>query len=307
MPSSFLQIAAAILIVVSASQAGSQPVSPAETTPSPKQFQAESVASQALTPDQQGTIKSPLVVDVRETNHEAAERAAAERHRAREAANSRFGMYFAGGAMLVGLFQLVLFYWQLQLMQASVRDTETAAKAAELNARAAIGIELPILRVIPPDLLSTNDLIGGDGPYSGSVNDKAPSRYSAIGLFSIKNFGRTPAFPEEIAVGWAVTNNLPKTPSYIRRTRLNHASVIKPEEEFTANVHYGIELSEDEIKAAASSEAWLWVYGCMYYTDFLQSKREAKFCWRFANRNVGSVFYHFASDGEPPQTYTHGF
>lgn len=253
-----------------------------------------------------GTSKKPLVIDIQESTSGRAEKDASEKHREQESINSRNTMYFTGGMMFVGIVQLGFFVWQLRLMRATVEDTKLAANAAELNARAAIGIELPILRLAPQELVSTDKLIGPNEPYAGGVDDGPPTKFSAVGGFHIKNYGRTPAFPYEIAVGWIVANSLPAAVQYTQRNRLNHAAVIKPDEEFYADVHYGIELTDDEIMAAASDNCWLWFYGCVYYTDFLQAKREARFCWRYANRNFDTVFYFFTSDGDPPAAYTRG-
>jgi hypothetical protein len=218
--------------------------------------------------------------------------------------NVRYTMYFTGGLLVVAILQAGFFVWQLWLMRTTVRDTHLAAKAAELNARAAVGIELPILRVLLPDLLGTDKPVPADGPYGGWVNDGPPTKFSAVGMLDIHNHGRTPAFPSEIIAGWLVAHVLPPTPLYIHRKQFPHAAVIKPgDDEYDSDLHFGIELTDAQVAATRSGTEWLWVYGCIHYTDFLAEKREYRFCWRFANRNVDSVFYAFASDGDPPKAY----
>lgn len=248
--------------------------------------------------------KSPLLVQLQDTQDQVAERAAIDKLHATEARTNLFIMLFTGGAMIVGIFQVGIFLWQLRLIQKSVRTTELAANAADLNARAAVGIELPVLRVIPTDLVDTDNLIGDDNaPYGGAINDGPPRKYSAIGNIQVRNLGRTPAFPEEIFVGWMVASTLPEKPIHLKRNRLNHAAVIEPNSEFLLNNYFGIELNDAEIEAAKSDKAWLWFYGYITYTDFLNSRREARFCWRFANRNYDNISYYFSSDGEPPVAY----
>ncbi len=254
--------------------------------------------------DQRGTKNSPLIVETLESQNDQAEKLASAKHREQEAVNSRNIMYFTGAMAFIGLAQIGFFYWQLSLMRRSLQSAEIAAKAAELNARAAIGIELPIIRAVPADLVSTAELIGGDEPYGGTVNDFSPAKYSAIGPIVFKNYGRTPAFPEKLSVGWIVATILPDVPTYRETKYLNHAAVIKPDSEFTADRHYGIELTDEELAATSEGKSWLWVYGCLYYRDFLHENRQARFCWRFANRNFDTVFYFFSSDGEPPAEYT---
>jgi len=192
----------------------------------------------------------------------------------------------------------------LTIAKEAAEATQKAAEAAELNARAAIGIELPIIRTIATDLLSTDTLITGEGPYSGGVDDGPPTKYSAVGYIRFENHGRTPAFPEKISVGWMVAEKLPENPTYLKTSNLNHAAVIKPDGNFAADTHYGIELTDEELQATKEARAWLWFYGCLYYNDFLHTKRTARFCWRFANRDFDSVSYYFSSDGEPPAQYT---
>ncbi|HTL99272.1 MAG TPA: hypothetical protein VL181_10760, partial [Holophagaceae bacterium] len=130
-----------------------------------------------------------------------------------------------------------------------------------------------------------------------------PTKYSAIGLLGIVNHGRTVAFPESIDVGWMVTPRLPDVPQFKNTEPFKHADTIKPNEEFMSHSHFGIELTEEEQREAETGHSWLWFYGCIYYKDFLGQLRDARFCWRFANRNEDMPFYSFASDGNPPAAY----
>jgi hypothetical protein len=193
---------------------------------------------------------------------------------------------------------------QTRRLSDTVSTTRKAAEAAELNARAAIGIELPVIRAITADLVATNRLIGSNEPYGGTVNDNHPTKYSAVGIIHFENHGRTPAFPEKLSVGWTVATKLPEEPAYSITSSLNHAAVIKPGGDFVSDTHYSIELTDEELKATSENISWLWFYGCLYYTDFMNTNREFRFCWRFANRNFDNIFCFFSSDGEPPREYT---
>ncbi|GAA0888304.1 hypothetical protein [Rhodanobacter soli] len=260
-----------------------------------------------------GTDGAPFVVTTLERPQDALERVDAARHRAWEQRNGQFTIWLAALMACVALLQLALFVWQLRLISKSVKDAGaasaaaiSAAQAAELNARAAIGIELPVIRAVPPDqLLATSELIGEEEPYSGWVDDGPPSKYSAVSAIEFSNDGRTPAFLTRLSVGWAICKELPASPMYWRSDRLSHAAVIVPGGTFRTGLDYGIELSDDELTATRQDEAWLWFYGALEYSDFLGDKRQARFCWRFANRNPeGRKFYYFASDGDPPEKYT---
>lgn len=197
---------------------------------------------------------------------------------------------------------------QANEMQESLKISQTVAHAATLSADAAVRIELPILRAVPEDLTSVDGPVPPKGPYAGTVINSVPTKYSAIGHITYNNYGRTPAFPIVFAAGWQVASRLPDIPVYTHSTGFNHAVVIRPESESPGSecmveFHCGIELTDEEIAAIARETSWLWFYGSIRYRDFMNIERETRFCWRWANRNVDSPLYFFASDGEPPADY----
>lgn len=277
--------------------------------PFPKSTPSSTAVTPSISMDIRGTESNPIVVSVQPPFSETDDKATNERHRADDAQNNRLIMVFTGGTMVVGFLQLGLFFWQLRLMRSTIQDGALAARAAELNAKAAVGIELPIIRFSPLELVSTTALIPADGaPYGGGITDGPPTRYSALGNFKVTNHGRTPAFPIEFAVGWAVADVLQSEPFYSQRDRVNHAKVVTTSAEQECHLdarHLGIELSEEQITNITAGQSFLWVFGCLYYRDFLDDPREARFCWRYANRNHESMrpFYFFASDGDPPVAY----
>ncbi len=260
-----------------------------------------------------GTESHPLVIVTAQSKEDQAEKAAASTRDERNTQISLLTTIFTGISAAAALFQLGLFTWQLRLIRRSLEDTRAsadaasvAAHAAELNARAAIGIELPVLRIRPPDdIVHTDSLIDDDQPYGGIVNDGPLTRFSAIALLRVENHGRTPAFPTSISVGWQVTHRLPEVPNYRHTAVLNHAAVIRPDDLLTLDQHYGIELTEEEIASSAAGTSWLWFYGALKYRDFLHEEHVQRFCWRHADRNPpdGPPFFFFASDGEPPPAY----
>lgn len=220
---------------------------------------------------------------------------------------------FTRWLVVVACIQAVIFalQWIAMVIQAkrlkeTVKATEKAAKAAEASTGAIVRMELPIIRAIPGDLIFTDKLISGDETYSGIVNNGLPSKYSGFGFIKFTNYGRTPAFPESLSVGWMVASKLPDKPTYIKSSILDRAEVIKPRGTFTADTHYGIELTDDELRTTKEDSSWLWFYGCLYCRDFMNIGREFRFCWRWANHNPKGhkPFYFFSSDGEPPEEYT---
>ncbi len=190
-------------------------------------------------------------------------------------------------------------------MSIQAKHLRRTVEATEKSVQAVIRMELPIIQAIPGDLVHTNKLIGDDEPYGGAVHH-LPSKYSAFQIRRFKNYGRSPAFLEMISVGWMVADTLPNQPRYIKTSTLSHDCVITPEEEFRPDIHYGIELTDDELREIIENRLWLWFYGCLYYRDFMNDEREYRFCWRFANQNHRTMkpYYFFSSDGNPPKSYT---
>ena len=103
-----------------------------------------------------------------------------------------------------------------------------------------------------------------------------------------------------------VTTRLPESPTYINSASFGHSKIIEPGDKITANTNYGIELTEQEMENIRNGPSWFWFYGCLNYRDFMNEKREARFCWRLISQTVNRVpiFYAFASDGDPPEAYT---
>lgn len=258
-----------------------------------------------------GTNELPLVVRAA-PNDDSAERAAEATHREWELASKRRAFWLGVVMAVLAAVQLVYFVVQLKLMRRSMRDAEVAAsvaklaaEAASLNARAAVGIELPLMRAMPGELLAIGGPIPPGGAYGGSITNQSPDAFNAVGGLNIRNDGRTPAFLSSISAGWTATKALPEAPIYRKTTRLSHNAVVKANDEFYVDEHYGIELTEEERRATSADEAWLWFYGALEYRDFLNEMRIARFCWRSANHNAEHhKMYFFSSDRDPPEAYT---
>lgn len=253
-----------------------------------------------------GTARAPLVVQTVKAPDDPKARAEEAKRRAWEIDSANKTHWLGFIMAVIATLQLVLFAIQLRMMGRNIVDTANAAKAAELNAKAAIGIELPFLRAIPSDLLATSEPVPEVGPYGGYVNDGPPAPYNALGPIEIGNLGRTPAYSLVISIGWIVARVLPEQPpSYQRTIPMNHNMVLAAGAETNFHPHFSIALSEEEVKETARDEKWLWIFGEVAYRDFMDQLQTARFCWRFANRNPpGDLkLYYLSSDGEPPSAY----
>lgn len=253
-----------------------------------------------------GTSRAPLVVQAVQVPDGREARADEVKRRAWEIDNANRAHWLGVIMAVIAVFQLILFTIQLRMMGRNIRDTANAARAAELNAKAAIGIELPFLRAIPSDLLTTSEPVPEKGPYGGYVNDGPPTAYNVLGPIEIANLGRTPAYSLVVSIGWIVARVLSEQPPAYRHTiRMNHNMVLAAGAETNFHPHFCIALSKEEVKETARDEKWLWIFGEIAYRDFMDQKQTARFCWRFANRNPpGDLkLYYLSGDGEPPTAY----
>lgn len=206
----------------------------------------------------------------------------------------------------VAFFQLIAIGVQAYILKRTVDATEKAANAADRTANAIVRIEVPIIRTLPQDLVRTEKLVGDWESYGGGINNDSPTRYSVVHRITFANYGRTPAFPEMFSAGWLVAIKLPDIPTYNKSSILGNSIVIEPNETFQSDIHYSIELNDEELETTKEGRSWLWFYGCLFYRDFMNEKREARFCWRFTNQRAKEMkpFYIFSSDGDPPKAYT---
>jgi len=70
-------------------------------------------------------------------------------------------------------------------------------------------------------------------------------------------------------------------------------------------IHYGFELSDDEIRRIKETTAILWFYIALIYTDVMNREHEARFCWRHGQENpAADQMIYFFDDGSAPAAYT---
>jgi hypothetical protein len=154
----------------------------------------------------------------------------------------------------------------------SIAATETAADAADRSARAAIAIELPIIRVVP-DRFGWGSSQDGDGPRI---------EYCAIGKLTFSNLGRTKAFPIEVQLGWSVGDKLPNAPVYTFTKPFKVDTILEPNPvtpfEMWIN-DFEVTLAAGDTNKIVTRQVTLWLYCRIVYLDFMQTRHEAGFCW----------------------------
>jgi hypothetical protein len=152
------------------------------------------------------------------------------------------------------------------------KTARIAAIAATQSAKAAVAIELPILRM------------NAGGLGYGTNQDKSGKQFHVcwIDKIILSNLGRTNAFPVEIQLGWTVGDSLPETPSYPFLKTFPANEILDPIKDSTE-----IMLSEFEYQTVPglyellrTRETNLWFYCNLVYLDFMDTRREAGFCWK---------------------------
>ena len=189
----------------------------------------------------------------------------------------------------------------------SDRSTRIAANAAQLSAEAAIAIELPFIRVSPPeDLTKVENIEDDGGGLVWDVEDTDLPEFSRIYTLKFRNIGRTTATPTKLELGWKVTSSLPtEEPVYTWSRSCEHGTVLPGDNNPYAIecVEFCIALTEEERGRVYENAAALWVFGALTYRDFLDEPHVTRFCWRWGCPD-GVGLYHFYRDEHTPGQYT---
>jgi len=167
-----------------------------------------------------------------------------------------------GGLVFVALGQGVF-------IARSDKTARIAANAADLSARAAVAIELPIM-IVDPD----------NGSFGDRIEFGRRTEEFCIMRIGYKNEGRTKAFPVEVAFGWTIGNELPANPVYRETRPFAIDSSIGPDILQVDTVNLWVDLpdgSHDQIRGGTTT---FWFYCRLAYLDFMQTRHEAGFCWR---------------------------
>lgn len=163
--------------------------------------------------------------------------------------------------------------------------------------------QAPTFHSTVPDLLAVTESQGKQ--IVEYVNNRAPTKLSAISGLSFTNVGSIVAVPIYLAVGWQVAEEPQRPMLYRDEMTLAQSCKIQPGETFSVDQRYLIELSDDDVAATSDETQWLWVYGAFRYRDPWHMKHEHRFCWRFANFEPQDEFYYFTV-ATPPSVVKEG-
>jgi hypothetical protein len=193
-------------------------------------------------------------------------------------------------------------------------DTRALAAATEKFAEATIKVELPVILFSKPELLVMRDrttIVASDmrDRAGGPITVELLSHFSRVQAFKTKNAGRTPAFPKKLSIGWECGKQLPSEPVYQCETRSAPNMVLEPTAEYRPAIDpHCIELSDDALAAVLDGDMHFWLFGCLYYDDFMSEGHEARFCWIWEPiPGHADPDFHFVRDRNAPANYTRNF
>jgi hypothetical protein len=199
------------------------------------------------------------------------------------------------GIATIGL--LVAAYFQSRDMKASIAVANKAANAAELNAEAAIAVELPRIGLSKITLNRTDGVVGAIlGGYPPEATEPQ---------IEFRNRGRTSAELIALCLEWAVADQLPEAPVY--KTNIPYAPgvFLEPDKPFPAGLYqYVIRLQPDELTKIKAETAYLWVFGYLRYEDFMGKPHDIGFCAKWQPFDPKRRPMGFVHEANTPQAYT---
>jgi hypothetical protein len=212
----------------------------------------------------------PPSQQIEKTDHPQAANEGAERTAEKQIAYyTKWLAWFTGALVAVSAFQG---YFLLR----SDKTARIAANAADLSARAAISLQLPIIRVEPDKL--------GHGEFASGQEIIEDCYVHSV---SVSNLGATKAFPKEVLFGWTAGETLPEEPSYQCVARFPHNCILKPDQiNFIQPLVGGLILKEGQWTRICGGN-YLWFYCAILYEDFMGETRTHGFCWRWSSTGMG--------------------
>ena len=257
---------------------------------------------------EQRSAEPPIIVNISppQKTHDEIEREAKEREEKSDLdrkiveltgdlAKYTFGLFVTAVTLVLATVGLGIFSLrQSRDMKDSIAAAKESANAAVLQARAAIGVELPKI------ILSRADF-GDTGAASLASRLQSPKIE-----ISVTNYGKTPAFLLRQAIEIEICALLPAKPVYPSAFDLPPETVVEYKNKFPlGTARPKCPLSPEDIQAILDGNTRLWVYGYVYYRDILSEPHMARFCKLFLPPSSPRYRYLFVDDHAP--AYTESF
>jgi hypothetical protein len=174
-----------------------------------------------------------------------------------------------GGLVLAGVIQF-------GFLIRSDNNARLAANAADLSARAAIALQLPIIRVEVDSL--------GHGEFTSGQEIIEDCYVHSV---SISNLGDTKALPKEVLFGWTAGERLPDNPKYQFVAQFPHNCILKANQIGLFQPLRGSLILKKGQWTKICGGNFLWFYCAVLYEDFMGEIRSHGFCWRWSNTGIG--------------------
>lgn len=191
------------------------------------------------------------------------------------------------GAVITALATIAIALFTYTLWASSEkmwRATEKSAAAAEQAAQAAIGVELPRLFATKIEFAHIKD------------------SFVKIAI-TITNYGRTPAFVTHESAEF-LKGQLPRDPKYLNTLTVEHGTVIEGGDSRTLIACGRDHHSVLDRATVITPTILVWVYGRIWYRDFLNNPHELGFCSRLHVPNALAGDPKFIQDRSAPAAYT---
>ncbi len=261
--------------------------------------------------EQPKSQQSPIIVNVTPAPKTEAERAEESEDRRKksetdtkladytgELAFFTKGLFIATvilGIATIGL--LIAAFFQSRDTKASIAVANKAANAAELNAEAAIAVELPRIGLSKITLNRTDGVVGvilGGHPPEATEPQ-----------IEFRNRGRTSAELISLCVEWAVTDRLPEEPIYKTNFPYAPGVFLEPDKPFPASLYqYVIRVQPNELTKIKDESAYLWVFGYLRYEDFMGKSHDLRFCAKWQPFGPEQRPMGFVHEANTPEAYT---
>lgn len=182
---------------------------------------------------------------------------------------------------------------QIRFLIKADETTRKAANAADLSARAAVKIELPILRSYEGPRISRlrNDGAREQDDTGQELSGGLPVGRSYVDHINVTNRGRTVAVVTRVASGWTVARELPSEPVYAAIKIVEGGQALPADDDLrsVAVPREIITLTKDQASSVASGASTFWYYVQLTYIDFMDDTHEVAFCWQWFDQNRDRV------------------
>jgi hypothetical protein len=157
-----------------------------------------------------------------------------------------------------------------------------SAEAASLSARAAIASQAPVVFI-------TDIGVGDRGTQQATKDFPAKRIWMNHGpkerfriRIRFRNFGKTPAVVHSICLDYIVGHSLTDIPQY--KNIIKTIAAIRPDERIKIieppgiGIENYIKLPAGDLSAISAKTKFLWIYGHIYFEDFLHTQHQIGFC-----------------------------